>query len=497
MLHSKMGLPMHRVTIIVMIFIRMINSQMWIEQITLEGKNEPLTGSFGISVAITNKHVLVGAHLTDISGVKGCGSAYIYSRSGTSWSESTLLTADHRNAFDRFGYAVALSSRYAFVGNPWADPEDVEDAGVAYIFSLQGSFVTKVAIITASNKATFDHFAQSLSITDNLALVGAPWANYNSVSDVGAAYIFSLSGEVWIEHAILRVKDYQLCGEFGYSVSLTNTFALIGADDSDHSFMKDVGSAYVFARSNKIWAEQATLTASIKKNKDYFGESVSLTSNYALIGLYESNYAFLFSRLGTVWTQKHIFESPSGQKNVAITDNYMITFNHLYKKFVGGWIFHSLMPQSPGSQGSVALTDNFLIIGNYDLPLESKVKIGKAYVFINMIRETLVDLFGDTFGHNWNIKTSWNTSEPICRWYGITCNKDCSLSDVLANNCKLREIDLRGNNLQGQLPFLNFPDLDKLDLGENFLTGTIPNLNMPLVRFIQIDHNILTGNITP
>ncbi|MCB0518457.1 MAG: FG-GAP repeat protein, partial [Saprospiraceae bacterium] len=97
------------------------------------------------------------------------------------------------------------------------------------------------------------------------------------------AYVFVRSGTTWTEQAKLTASDGAANDWFGWSVSLSGDYALIGAYRDDNN-VADSGSAYFFVRSGTTWTEQAKLTASDGATDDQFGWSVSLSGDYALIG---------------------------------------------------------------------------------------------------------------------------------------------------------------------------------------------------------------------
>ena len=137
---------------------------------------------FGISVSISGDYAVVGACEKDDVGIDS-GSVYIFVRSGTTWTQQQKLTASDADQFDYFGKSVSLSGDYALIGAQG----DNSGAGSAYIFVRSGTTWTQQQKLTASNVASNDGLGASVSLSGDYALIGAPRDN----SDTGSAYIFN------------------------------------------------------------------------------------------------------------------------------------------------------------------------------------------------------------------------------------------------------------------------------------------------------------------
>jgi uncharacterized repeat protein (TIGR01451 family) len=165
------------------------------------------------------------------------GAAYVFTRSGTTWSQQPELTASDGAASDLFGNSVALSGdgNTALVGAPLHDSFQ----GAAYVFTRSGTTWSQQQELTASNGAADDQFGHSVALSGdgNTALVGAPIHD----SYQGAAYVFTRSGTMWSQQQELTASD---SFQFGDSVALSgdgNT-ALVGSYGNNSA----QGAAYVF-----------------------------------------------------------------------------------------------------------------------------------------------------------------------------------------------------------------------------------------------------------
>jgi hypothetical protein len=153
--------------------------------------------------------------------------------------------------------------------------------GAAYVFTRSGTTWSQQATLTASDAATNDTFGSSVALSGDTALVGAPGKN----SSTGAAYVFIRNGTAWSQQANLTASDAATNDNFGASVALSGDTALVGAFNKNGS----IGAAYVFTRSGTAWSQQANLTASDAVGGDRFGFSVSLSADTALVGAFYKN----------------------------------------------------------------------------------------------------------------------------------------------------------------------------------------------------------------
>lgn len=129
------------------------------------------------------------------------------------------------------------------------------------------------------------------------------------VANQGLSIYLIMTEANWIQSQKLTASDGTTNDRFGISVSLSGDNALIGSyQDDDKGF--DSGSAYIFEFNGSNWIETQKLNSLDGSAKDYFGYSVSLSENRALIGAYkDDDYAassgsgLCFNRVDGVWVQ--------------------------------------------------------------------------------------------------------------------------------------------------------------------------------------------------
>jgi len=254
----------------------------WTQQAKLVAGDGAADDEFGTSVSLSGDTALVGAALDDDNG-SWSGSAYVFVRSGTSWTQEAKLLAGDGAAGDYFGYSVSLSGDTALVCAA-LDNDNGINSGSAYVFARSGTSWTQEAKLLAGHGAADDWFGWSVSVSGDMALVGA-YGDDDNGSDSGSAYVFVRSGTSWTQEAKLLAGDGAWGDRFGGSVSLSGDTALVGARYDDDNGGAS-GSAYVFARSGTSWTQTAKLLASGGAANDYFGWSVFLSGDTALVGAY-------------------------------------------------------------------------------------------------------------------------------------------------------------------------------------------------------------------
>jgi hypothetical protein len=305
------------------VFVR--NAGVWSQQAYLKASNDAPTrqsvlgigDQFGRSVAISGDTVVVGAWAEDnaATGVNSnvmnytvaqAGAAYVFVRSGTTWSQQAYLKASNTGANDEFGWSVAVSGDTAVVGaygessavtgvnGDQADNSAV-GAGAAYVFVRSGTTWSQEAYLKASNTDGGDSFGWSVAVSGDTVTVGADLEDSaatgtngnqadNSALDSGAAYVFVRSAGIWSQEAYLKASNTDAADNFGLSVAISGDTVVAGAageasaatgvngDQADNTAAY-AGAAYVFARSGTTWSQQAYLKASNTDAGDGFGSA--------------------------------------------------------------------------------------------------------------------------------------------------------------------------------------------------------------------------------
>ena len=326
---------------------------------------------FGYSVSISGDYAIIGAYQKD----DNIGAAYIFKKSSDgTWSQLTKIIASDGMIGDNFGYNVSIHGDYALVG---ANQKD-EYTGSAYIFKKEsdGDW-SQVQKLTASDPAKYDNFGNRVFVDDNFAIVGAYKKDAdNGDSDTGSAYIFEKKSDGWVEVKKLTANDAESFDYFGYSVCIDDNFAVVGAyrknaNDED----TDTGSVYIFKRgSDNNWSQTQELTANDAVENNKFGYSVFLDKDTLVVGAYgKNNYAggaYIFQKgINGTFIQSNILNASDGYDH----DDF---------------------------GNSVAISDGYVIVGAY-LDDDKGYNSGSSYIF--KVTHDIDVLENNTFVEDLNI----------------------------------------------------------------------------------------------
>jgi hypothetical protein len=247
----------------------------------LTGAEEDGDGAYGTSVALSGdgQTALVGGEADD----GGVGAAWILTRSGSTWSQQgAKLTGTEDSGASGFGSSVALSAddSTALIGGQ----DDDGGVGAAWIFTRSGStWSQQGAKLTGAGESGAGAFGWSaaLSASGATALIGGEADD----GDLGAAWVFTRSGSTWTQQGPKLVgntgSDKAFFGS-GVALSASGNIALVGGHDYD-----DIGATWEFTRSRSRWRlREAPLSGGEEAGFGAFGSSVALSSDgeTALIG---------------------------------------------------------------------------------------------------------------------------------------------------------------------------------------------------------------------
>ena len=263
----------------------------WGQEAKLAASDAESGDLFGWSVAISGNYAVVGARYGD-NGVTDCGAVYIFYRDegGTNnWGEVMKLTASDAESGDQFGYSVAISGDFVVVGANFEDGSGA-DCGAAYTFDRnQGGDNNwgQVVKLTASDAQNGDYFGYSVALEADYVVVGA-FGKSGGGFYRGAAYIYGRNeggDDNWGEVKKLTASDPEDFDYFGGSVDLDGDYLIVGAAGKwgDGIFR---GAAYIYDRNrggDDNWGEVMKLTASDPEDDAYFGNSVAISGNYAIV----------------------------------------------------------------------------------------------------------------------------------------------------------------------------------------------------------------------
>jgi parallel beta-helix repeat protein len=328
----------------------------WTELAKLTASDAATEDKFGYSVSISGDTIVVGARNDD--GEKG--SAYVFVRPETGWTDKTedaKLTASDGEAGDWFGRAVSINEDTIVVGAVL----DESYEGSAYVFirpETGWTDNTEDAKLTANDAVFNDMFGSSVSISGDTIVVGAIYGN----SERGSAYVFVRPETGWTnmtENAELSASDAEEWIKFGSSVSISGDTIVVGAHYM--GLFDFLSSAYVFERPETGWAdntEDAKLTASDAELGQYFGYSVSINEDTIVVGASEH---YLYGGKGSAYVYKcpETGWSDKTEDDKLIASDGVVDDEFGYSVFINGDIIVAGAVGDNNSMGSVYWYDMF------------------------------------------------------------------------------------------------------------------------------------------
>jgi hypothetical protein len=326
----------------------------WILETQLHANDSMQFDQFGWSVSASGGRLLVGAPQHDEAGSLS-GVAYVFRREGTSWIQEATLVPSDLEAGDRLGGSVALFADVALVGAV-ASTDAGTNTGSAYVFRRSGTTWTQEAKLLAADAAAGDEFGSSAAIHGDAAVVGAMRADAVG-PDSGAAYVFRFDGVAWAQELALVPQDLASGDFFGTSVSIHESILLVGAPYADGTSGLDSGAVYVFRKpEGAAWAQQARLVSPDDVQWTGFGNSVSLSGNLAMIGHPNLDFvvqgsALLFQRGGSnSWTlaaripPQGSLSLPSALGHQVALDGTTLVAGARFENFIGAAHIYSAEP---------------------------------------------------------------------------------------------------------------------------------------------------------
>lgn len=217
--------------------------------------------------------------------------------------EKKLLASDGV-AGDFFGESVATTGDVVLVGAP-GDDDQGNRSGAAYVYRGAGtSWIEEEKLLPAGGAAE-ESFGQAVSISGNAALVGAPGTAASQVGDPGEAYVFRFDGSDWVEEAKLQAPGGSPGDFFGFSVAISGDVAVVGAHLDDES-APSAGAAHVFRFDGSSWVHEAKLLRCCA-----FGWSVSVDGDLIVAGLGPpGGAAYVFRHDGSGWVEEAMLVAP-------------------------------------------------------------------------------------------------------------------------------------------------------------------------------------------
>jgi len=217
----------------------------WTEEAVLQASDGGFGDRFGWSVGASGGTALVGAR-QGFFGNNGPGAAYVYVQSGSSWSEQQKLTGSPSKNLDAFGSAVAIVNNTAVVGAPRATGSSFT-SGAAYMFTRSGSTWTQAQQLVPAGGSNGDAFGFAVDLFQQAVVVGAT-GDDDAANDAGAAYKFAKSGSLWAQTQKIVPITGQAGDRFGSAVARSYRNIIVGVPLDDEPTFNQ-GSTRIFGEA--------------------------------------------------------------------------------------------------------------------------------------------------------------------------------------------------------------------------------------------------------
>ncbi len=250
---------------------------------------------FGKSVKLYNKWLLIGAPYDGLNGPESnYGAVYRFKYNGNTWEYDYFFSPNTLLSGAQFGMAIDVNSSYAVIGAPGEDIDGKSNVGSVYIYSFNNDkFESKERITNLDGyTGNDDYFGGSLSISGDFLAIGVGGAIVDDTFIAGKIQMYLLKDGTWNNTpTTIQLEKPQEYDFFGYPVALkqigeNNYILLAGCFDRDNENIADAGAAYIYTNTDgsNNWTLQKELRASDVSESSYFGQSIALGDDYAVIG---------------------------------------------------------------------------------------------------------------------------------------------------------------------------------------------------------------------
>ena len=341
----------------------------WVEEDKLIASDAAIEDQFGTVVSIYGDVAVIGVPGKNF-GEDIAGSAYAFRKDPNSneWVEEAIFSAFDSTTVTSFGRGVAVRGDVAVIVCNSNNDDLGVFAGTAFVFRYDNKtgLWNEETKLTASDAADYNGF-NSVSLSDDLAVIGSI-SDDDGGMNTGAAYVFRYDAEtkLWAEVDKIYASDPEPNDRFGGSVSLSNDLILVGARLDNDACPKDPGcdsgSAYLFQYDPKTdsWIEKAKLTASDPGDGDEFARSVSISGNFAFVG------SHLDDELGTNAGAAYTFDLSACLCPADLDGDGEVAISDLLALFAQ-WGKNPNSPADLNSDGTVNTTDLLILFANWGL----------------------------------------------------------------------------------------------------------------------------------
>ena len=230
--------------------------------------------NFGRSVTLSGDTAILGSHGHD-TPLAGAGVAYVFERVGSTWTPVQKLKSSAPLLSAGFGRAVTMEGDRAVIG-AYFDHVGGLGTGLAYVFERSGGTWSQVARLIPSSATGGAQFGGAVDLSGDTAAVAA-FKDQSSGTGIGSVFVYELNVANWVEAAKLSFPVPGVDKEFGRSLSVDGELLLVGAP------LIDTGAAYLFERTHAGWVFRQSLFGHDTSGPDQLGRAVAIEGEQAVV----------------------------------------------------------------------------------------------------------------------------------------------------------------------------------------------------------------------
>lgn len=272
----------------VYVFVR--SGTTWTQQARLVAADGESFSDFARQLAVDGDTVVVGAPSMFLGNMNVVGAAYVFARSGGTWTQQQKLLASDGGEFDSFGNAVAIEGDRVVIAAHQADVGSALFAGAAYAFERSGGTWTQTQKITPDIPTEDDTFGSSVALDGDTVVIGARQPPLLDDGGNGRAFVFVDDGTSWTQQAELVAADPAIGDEFGAAVGIAGDQIVVSApfNGATPGVDLEVGAVYVFQRAMGVWSQQSRIRAVAGRQGEHMGDRIDLSGVTAIVGASEA-----------------------------------------------------------------------------------------------------------------------------------------------------------------------------------------------------------------
>lgn len=255
----------------------------WSQVVKLKGTNVAYNRNLGRSIALDGDTIVAGASY-ECCATSPAGNAYVFRRVGGTWTQEAMLSGVGTGASDAFGHAVAIDGDRLVVGQPGLGYAGGNTRGSVHVFTRSGSTWTQSQRIEGPSTGSHHFFGQSVALAGSTLVVGVPGtpAPGGTQSRSGRVDVFELVAGSFVPVATLAANDASENDRFGESLALDADVLVVGAPG--YEYASGLGGAYVFERNAGVWSLRTKLVSSIRSSGGELGTSVAVDGTDVAVG---------------------------------------------------------------------------------------------------------------------------------------------------------------------------------------------------------------------